>query len=69
MAAPIQNPAKCEVCSVIRFLHAKACSKKYCLRLLKPYTVRSHWITGLWISSGIPQLPVNFFVMTKLTID
>ncbi|GFX63899.1 uncharacterized protein TNCV_4346141 [Trichonephila clavipes] len=23
MAAPIQNPAKCEVLSVIRFLHAK----------------------------------------------
>ena len=24
MAAPIQSPAKCEVCSVIRFLNAKA---------------------------------------------
>ena len=23
MVAPIQNPAKCEVCSVIRFLNAK----------------------------------------------
>ena len=23
MAAPIQSPAKCEVCSVIRFLNAK----------------------------------------------